>query len=575
MSSNSIDNAIMDIAAPKTGRANAGAQARSSSSQVSPRAFSGMLDDELGAPDPVAAPKDSPPQYTYTVSAAPTVAAIEATREQGAAVGGEAVEAAGAISSGAFTTRVGQSLPSQQGSTETGVEGDAFLQLASDGSVEAGAALDGELLAAAAPDGAGEAGVDEAVLPPKFSAAFASAVQAEAGGAAKVMAASDADPAVALPMMPDAQVVTDAQVATETQVTPDAQAAADASAAELAANLQTTVKAPDARPVQTAPAQEGGAEAVPVPAGDAAVAEADAAAVAKPTTSADVEDAARNSASTQQVTGAAAVAATLAVKDGEGITDEPVAPATAAVPPIARTPTAAEGEALADGSAERNLQKNLSEGASRDSAKPNAEAFAENVRGDAEAAARRPAAEARVGEPTSKHIMLPESMAATALTPAAAAPTQAVTPHLAAGTMPAVTLAVASEMVAQHRAGVSRFEIRLDPPELGRIDVRLDVDKAGNVRSHLIVERSETLDMLRADQRNLERTLEQAGFKSDPNGISMSLKDHGTGSGQNGRMFEATMTRGNEAAVMEEPQPVPGVTSSGTSSASSNLDIRV
>ena len=34
-------------------------------------------------------------------------------------------------------------------------------------------------------------------------------------------------------------------------------------------------------------------------------------------------------------------------------------------------------------------------------------------------------------------------------------------------------------------AGIKRFEIRLDPPELGRIDVRLDVDRDGKVTSHL------------------------------------------------------------------------------------------
>ncbi len=48
-----------------------------------------------------------------------------------------------------------------------------------------------------------------------------------------------------------------------------------------------------------------------------------------------------------------------------------------------------------------------------------------------------------------------------------------------AATVPVAGLAV--EIAAQPRAGKSRFEIRLDPPELGRIDVRLDMDKDGNV----------------------------------------------------------------------------------------------
>ena len=64
-------------------------------------------------------------------------------------------------------------------------------------------------------------------------------------------------------------------------------------------------------------------------------------------------------------------------------------------------------------------------------------------------------------------------------------------------TVPVAGLAV--EIAAQMRAGKNRFEIRLDPPELGRIDVRLDVDKDGNVTSRLMVERSDTLDLLRRD----------------------------------------------------------------------------
>ncbi len=47
---------------------------------------------------------------------------------------------------------------------------------------------------------------------------------------------------------------------------------------------------------------------------------------------------------------------------------------------------------------------------------------------------------------------------------------------------PAVPLAgVAIEIAGKALAGKNRFEIRLDPPELGRIEVRLDVDRDGNV----------------------------------------------------------------------------------------------
>jgi len=76
--------------------------------------------------------------------------------------------------------------------------------------------------------------------------------------------------------------------------------------------------------------------------------------------------------------------------------------------------------------------------------------------------------------------------------------------------------------------GKNRFEIRLDPPELGRIEVRLDVDTDGRVTSHLIAHRAETLDLLRRDAAGLQRALEDAGLKTTDNGLQFSLRDQST-----------------------------------------------
>ena len=78
-------------------------------------------------------------------------------------------------------------------------------------------------------------------------------------------------------------------------------------------------------------------------------------------------------------------------------------------------------------------------------------------------------------------------------------------------------------------AGKNRFEIRLDPPELGRIEVRLDVDRDGNVTSRLIADRSDTLDLLRRDATGLERALQDAGLKTADNGLQFSLRDQSMG----------------------------------------------
>jgi hypothetical protein len=83
------------------------------------------------------------------------------------------------------------------------------------------------------------------------------------------------------------------------------------------------------------------------------------------------------------------------------------------------------------------------------------------------------------------------------------------------------------EIVARANEGSNRFDIRLDPPELGRIHVQLDVDRDGNVASRLIVDRSETLDLLRRDSPALERALQSAGLKTGDGGLSFTLREHG------------------------------------------------
>ena len=84
---------------------------------------------------------------------------------------------------------------------------------------------------------------------------------------------------------------------------------------------------------------------------------------------------------------------------------------------------------------------------------------------------------------------------------------------------------VAIEIAGKALAGKNRFEIRLDPPELGRIDVRLDIDRDGNVTSRLTVDRPDTLDLLRRDAAGLERALQDAGLKTANNGLQFSLRD--------------------------------------------------
>lgn len=116
--------------------------------------------------------------------------------------------------------------------------------------------------------------------------------------------------------------------------------------------------------------------------------------------------------------------------------------------------------------------------------------------------------------------------------------------------LPANTIAFAIARNVEN--GVSRFQIRIDPPELGRVDVRLDMSVDGRARAHLSVERSETLDLLQRDARALERALADAGLDLDRDSLQFSLKDHGgfsAGSGDDGN--------GAASAMLDEADEVP------------------
>jgi flagellar hook-length control protein FliK len=91
---------------------------------------------------------------------------------------------------------------------------------------------------------------------------------------------------------------------------------------------------------------------------------------------------------------------------------------------------------------------------------------------------------------------------------------------------------LAVEIAASVQSGKTRFEVRLDPADLGRIDVRIDVDRNGQVTSHLTVEKPETLSMLRQDAPQLQQALNDAGLKSSGSGLQFSLRDQSS-SGQN------------------------------------------
>ena len=123
---------------------------------------------------------------------------------------------------------------------------------------------------------------------------------------------------------------------------------------------------------------------------------------------------------------------------------------------------------------------------------------------------------------------------------------------------------VAFEMVRQVHQGTSRFTIRLDPPELGRVDVKMHVDNTGTVSARLTVDRAETLDLFQRDRQSLERALSQAGLDTSKTNLEFSLRqqNHNPFAGLMGdqRQNQSGYDNAPRFAVANDEAAMPAVT---------------
>lgn len=98
--------------------------------------------------------------------------------------------------------------------------------------------------------------------------------------------------------------------------------------------------------------------------------------------------------------------------------------------------------------------------------------------------------------------------------------------------LPALAVAISAKSLS----GAKQFDIRLDPPELGRVEVRLSIDNTGKVSAHLSADQPDTLDVLQKDAPALTRALRDAGLDVSQNGLNFSLRQQsGDGRMQSGR----------------------------------------
>ncbi|HEY2069074.1 MAG TPA: flagellar hook-length control protein FliK [Rhizomicrobium sp.] len=192
------------------------------------------------------------------------------------------------------------------------------------------------------------------------------------------------------------------------------------------------------------------------------------------------------------------------------------------------------------------------------------------------AAAAQPAMHAQAAPQADVKVQQPVTVTgigATAPTQAAQTtqPTATATVHVAqASTAQPDVAALAVSIAAKSQAGSKHFDIRLDPPELGRIEVHLSVDDSGKAQAHLSADKPQTLDLLQRDQSTLTKQLKDSGIDLGQSGLSFSLRGQDREGGNAAKAFP----RGRALAVSAVADATPSSINT-IASDSARLDIRV
>lgn len=147
-------------------------------------------------------------------------------------------------------------------------------------------------------------------------------------------------------------------------------------------------------------------------------------------------------------------------------------------------------------------------------------------------------------------------------------------PHSPAPNLPALAV----EIAAKSQSGTKQFDIRLDPPELGRVEVRLSIDATGKASAHLSADQRQTLDLLQKDAPALTRALREAGLQVSQDGLNFSLRQQAGDSGaqgQAGRRAPRGAALSATASLSSSATSAPMDFSGSRMGADGRLDIRV
>jgi flagellar hook-length control protein FliK len=164
---------------------------------------------------------------------------------------------------------------------------------------------------------------------------------------------------------------------------------------------------------------------------------------------------------------------------------------------------------------------------------------------DAQQADARPAPTQAAAHTDSQPNAQPDALAVNAPQQPSATAVQAATApaHLPPAAHQAANMqGLAVEIAARSQSGSKQFDIRLDPPELGRVEVRLSIDATGKAEAHLTADQPQTLDLLQKDAPALTRALREAGLDVSQDGLNFSLRQQQQQAGQDQPQFQSSRT---------------------------------
>lgn len=145
--------------------------------------------------------------------------------------------------------------------------------------------------------------------------------------------------------------------------------------------------------------------------------------------------------------------------------------------------------------------------------------------GEAKSAPATPQLSQSAPQLTDANAAQTNSLAQISITPTHASQATSHVEH-AARAAPA-SAQVAREIVRQFDGENTRFELRLDPPELGRVEVRMEVSRDHRVSAVVTADNPQALAELARHARDLEQMLQSSGLELTDNGLSFDLRQGG------------------------------------------------